>query len=190
MRISRVLSPSQLTQRSCGGGGPFLWDGCCQPPRAAYPGLSDRSRSARAAPRPLFGLAPSGVCLAVRVTTNAVVSYTAVSPLPVSSRTIGGLFSVALSVASRRPAVSRHSALWSSDFPRLRHPVRGCLTSGTAVLYTTAAHHGQARVVATAIRTRFPSFQTAHTSQRSCSNIVRTRNARHSLRRARPGTRP
>ena len=33
---------------------------------------------------------------------------------------IGGLFSVALSVASRRPAVSRHPALWSSDFPR--HP--------------------------------------------------------------------
>ena len=32
---------------------------------------------------------------------------------------IGGLFSVALSVALRRPAVSRHPALWSSDFPRL-----------------------------------------------------------------------
>jgi len=31
---------------------------------------------------------------------------------------IGGLFSVALSVASRRPAVSRHPALRSSDFPR------------------------------------------------------------------------
>ncbi len=31
--------------------------------------------------------------------------------------TIGGSFSVALSVASRRPAVSRHPALWSPDFP-------------------------------------------------------------------------
>jgi hypothetical protein len=31
---------------------------------------------------------------------------------------IGGLLSVALSVASRRPAVSRHPALRSSDFPR------------------------------------------------------------------------
>ena len=30
---------------------------------------------------------------------------------------IGGLISVALSVASRRPAVNRHPALWSPDFP-------------------------------------------------------------------------
>ena len=29
----------------------------------------------------------------------------------------GGVFSVALSVASRRPAVNRHPALWSPDFP-------------------------------------------------------------------------
>ena len=32
----------------------------------------------------------------------------------------GGLFSVALSVASRRPGVTWQSALWSSDFPRSR----------------------------------------------------------------------
>ena len=32
--------------------------------------------------RHLFGLAPSGVCLAIDVTINAVVSYTAFSPLP------------------------------------------------------------------------------------------------------------
>jgi len=30
----------------------------------------------------------------------------------------GGLFSVALSVASRRPGVTRRHALWSPDFPR------------------------------------------------------------------------
>jgi len=54
-----------------------------------------------------------------------VGSYPTVSPLPVSAaavknlqrRLIGGLFSVALSIASRRPAVSRHPALWSPDFP-------------------------------------------------------------------------
>ena len=40
-------------------------------------------------------------------------------PCRVPFGTLGGLFSVALSVASRRPAVSRHSALWSSDFPRV-----------------------------------------------------------------------
>ena len=33
--------------------------------------------------RHLFGLAPSGVCLAIDVTINAVVSYTAFSPLPI-----------------------------------------------------------------------------------------------------------
>jgi hypothetical protein len=69
---------------------------------------------------PLFGLAPGGVCHAAPVASRAVVSYTTVSPLPVPSRVIGGLFSVALSVASRRPAVSRHPALRSSDFPQ--HP--------------------------------------------------------------------
>ena len=30
----------------------------------------------------------------------------------------GGIFSVALSVVSRRPGVTRHTVLWSSDFPR------------------------------------------------------------------------
>ena len=71
---------------------------------------------------PLFGLAPDGVYRAASVTGDAVGSYpqgspprrvspATVSPLPEPSRAIGGLFSVALSVASRRPAVSRHPAL-------------------------------------------------------------------------------
>ena len=45
------------------------------------------------------------------------VSYTSVSPLPDPLRAIGGLFSAALSVASRRLAVSQRPVLWSSDFP-------------------------------------------------------------------------
>jgi len=71
----------------------------------------------------LFGLAPDGVYRAVRVATNAVSSYLAVSPLPDPDRNqfIGGLFSVALSIASRRPVVNRHPALRSPDFP-LRNP--------------------------------------------------------------------
>ena len=36
----------------------------------------------------------------------------------------GGLFSVVLSVASRRPGVTWQSALWSSDFPRKSCPSR------------------------------------------------------------------
>jgi hypothetical protein len=34
-------------------------------------------------------------------------------------KAIGGLFSVALSVGLLRPAVSRHPALWSPDFPQV-----------------------------------------------------------------------
>ena len=59
----------------------------------------------------------------VRVTAAAVRSYRTVSPLPDppsplrDTAAIGGLLSVALFVVSRRPAVSRHPALWSPDFP-------------------------------------------------------------------------
>jgi hypothetical protein len=43
----------------------------------------------------------------------------------------GGLFSVALSVAFRRPGVTWQSTRWSSDFPRAPHrrPRPSCLTS-------------------------------------------------------------
>ena len=79
---------------------------------------------------PLFGLAPSGVCRAVTVTSHAVRSYRTLSPLPLypafiaseKDRTqVGGLLSVALSVGSRPPGVTWRSALWSPDFP-LRSP--------------------------------------------------------------------
>jgi hypothetical protein len=65
-----------------------------------------------------------------------VVSYTTVSPLPVSvsrERVIGGLFSVALSVGFPRLGVTQHPALWSPDFPRTAgeairdHPVGSLL---------------------------------------------------------------
>ena len=69
--------------------------------------LGGFTRSARRPP--LFGLAPGGVCRAAPVAGGAVRSYRTVSPLPAwlpSSR--GGLFSVALSLGSPPPAVSRH----------------------------------------------------------------------------------
>ena len=62
----------------------------------------------------LFGLAPSGVYPATDVTISAVRSYRTISPLPTE---VGGIFSVALSIDSRRPGVTWHSALWSPDFP-------------------------------------------------------------------------
>ncbi len=82
----------------------------------------------------LFGLAPDGVYPATSVAGSAVRSYRTFSPLPALAR-LGGIFSVALSVGSRLPAVSRRLALWSPDFPpriapqRSPGPLRGELYS-------------------------------------------------------------
>jgi hypothetical protein len=75
----------------------------------------------------LFGLAPDGVFRAASLTLRAVRSYRTFSPSP-PVRAGGCLFSVALSVEVfvPRPRVSswvlcqnvtRHRALWCSDFP-------------------------------------------------------------------------
>ena len=73
--------------------------------------------------RSLFGFAASGVYTAFPVTSEAVVSYTAISSLPSED---GGFFSVALSLESPPPDVIRHPALCSPDFPhrynRRDHP--------------------------------------------------------------------
>src|SRR5437762_12598376 len=46
------------------------------------------SRTERAAPPPLFGLAPRGVFPAGRITPSAVRSYRTISPLPLTRRYI------------------------------------------------------------------------------------------------------
>ncbi len=92
---------------------------------ALLPGSSNLpgSRTERAAPPPLFGLAPHGVCPAKRIAPSAVRPYRTFSPLP----------KIELAPHSRRyifcgtfreirfertpPAVSRHAALWRPDFP-------------------------------------------------------------------------
>ncbi len=59
----------------------------------------------------LFGLAAGGVCLAVRVTPNAVRSYRTISPLPEEipfGMSPGGILSVALSVGLLRLDVIKH----------------------------------------------------------------------------------
>ena len=72
----------------------------------------------------LRGLAPCGVCPAFFVTKEAVRSYRTFSPLPK-----GGLFSVALSIGFRRPGVTRHTAMWSPDFPPKDFSLSHCLST-------------------------------------------------------------
>lgn len=67
----------------------------------------------------LFGLAPSGVYLA----TNCCQPCGALLPhlfTLTGAVALRRLFSVALSVGSRLPGVTWHSALWSPDFPPSR----------------------------------------------------------------------
>ncbi len=57
----------------------------------------------------LFGLAPGGVYPATAVTGGAVRSYRTLSPLPAGPKArTGGLLSVALSLGSPPPGVTRH----------------------------------------------------------------------------------
>jgi hypothetical protein len=57
----------------------------------------------------LFGFAPGGVYHAAPVARGAVRSYRTLSPLPTGlERRIGGLLSVALSLGSPPPGVTRH----------------------------------------------------------------------------------
>ena len=71
-------------------------------------------------PRRLFGLAPTGGCSAARCyqERGGLLPH----PFTLTLRSLalpqGGLLSVALSVASRRPGVTWQSTRWSSDFPR------------------------------------------------------------------------
>ncbi len=92
-------------------GRPFLWGTPCGVPRATNPD-GGAGMLLRLATQPsLFGLAPDGVYPAAPVARGAVRSCRTVSPLPAGGLTAsctGGLFSVALSLGSPPPAVSRH----------------------------------------------------------------------------------
>src|SRR2546425_4799005 len=92
-----------------------LWDGCRQPPHAAYPQLR----------RPGPGLAAYLALLRLGVTVPRLLPgarWALTPPFHPYPWIKGGLFSVALSVASRRPGVAWQSALWSSDFPQHTTP--------------------------------------------------------------------
>ena len=88
--------------------------GCLLPDTSCdTPGRQPENRlDRRTGPPPLFGLAPGGVYRAVPVTGNAVRSYRTLSPLPRKTRSktnnAGGLLSVALSLGSPPPGITRH----------------------------------------------------------------------------------
>src|SRR3569833_1113056 len=65
---------------------------------------------------PYLVLLRAGFTVPRRVATRAVRSYLTISPLPALAD-IGGIISVALSVGSRPPGVTWHTALWSPEVP-------------------------------------------------------------------------
>ncbi len=114
----------------------FIWSLDRSRDLAVYPKASDGPSLIPFGIAFLFDLAPCGVCPAADVTISAVRSYRTFSPLPRLKR--GGMFSVALSVGSPLPRVTRHTALWSSDFPRFRKWNRDCLLDSGSVHFSTA----------------------------------------------------
>jgi hypothetical protein len=107
--VSRVLSPPRTTGDDHSSGTTVT--GRLARPTRAISVETRLPRETRDAP-PLFGLAPGGVYHAADVTAGAVRSYRTLSPLPAGPgktgvRT-GGLLSVALSLGSPPPGVTRH----------------------------------------------------------------------------------
>jgi hypothetical protein len=102
------------------------------------------SETGRAAPPPLFGLAPRGVYPANPITRIAVRSYRTISPLPLmvgqafqparrgklkpATTTVGGIFSVALSVSvsGPRPLAGTLPCGDRTFLPQARRPGSDC----------------------------------------------------------------
>ena len=94
-------------------GRPFIFCLRCRRPHS-------RATRTRAGPTHGVPICPfSGWGLPSRAVADTLVrSYRTVSAFLASAMAVTGVFfSVALSVGSPRPAVSRHPALWSPDFP-------------------------------------------------------------------------
>src|SRR5262249_17256605 len=81
-----------------------------QPTRATTRRSRLASRNIPGCPPLLLGLAPGGVFPAAAVAVDAVRSYRTISPLPPAGwpGRAGGVFSVALSLGSPPPGVTRH----------------------------------------------------------------------------------
>ena len=98
----------------------FIWEGCYQPPLAAYPRAIERATlRSPIGPCSEWGLASR------RVPPTLVSSYLTISPLPVPETGHRRCSFCATFRGSPRLAFRQHCALWSSDFPhRLQEPAR------------------------------------------------------------------
>lgn len=99
--------------------------GCASPHTSSnLPGnCAGHTLAARRPRAPLFGLAPGGVYRAADCCQPRGALLPHLFTLAGARRRLGGMFSVALSVGSRRPGVTWHPALRSPDFPpRLAAP--------------------------------------------------------------------
>ena len=99
-------------------GGSFLCERRLRRRQAAYPGFR------RSGPllTPVWPCSRWGLPCRSRYRSRGALLPHRFTLACAPERAIGGLLSVALSIASRRPGITRHPALWSSDFPR--HPQR------------------------------------------------------------------
>lgn len=121
---------------------PSLWDAGYPTPLAAYPELErDGQPLAPVWPCSQWGLSCRGRLRRARwALTPPFHPCLCGRPKPSA---IGGLFSVTLSVASRRPGVTRHRALWSPDFPRAVPHGRPAASSPSAAPWTVYTFMGR-----------------------------------------------
>jgi hypothetical protein len=128
--VSRALtcvSATSASRRGDHSSRSRIASGLKQPTRGSQRFIfANETHTGRASPPLLFGLAPRGVFRAPGITTGTVGSYPTFSPLPNAldrkrrvpgfsgdlpprCKLTGGLFSVALSVAANRNALTRES---------------------------------------------------------------------------------
>ncbi len=141
--VSRVLYGRTFARRGSHSSGTDVATRLVQPTRTADP-ETDCQPLRTSAPS-LFGFAPDGVYRAVCIAADAVGSYPTLSPLPrhpcrfITQRygRRGGLLSVALSLGSPPPGVTRHRV---SMEPGLSSPAAFRHMTGAAARPTDSAH--------------------------------------------------
>ncbi len=141
--VSRVLYGRAFARRGSHSSGTDVATRLVQPTRTADPETD--CRPLRASAPSLFGFAPDGVYRAVCIAADAVGSYPTLSPLPrhpcrfVAQRygRRGGLLSVALSLGSPPPGVTRHRV---SMEPGLSSPAAFRHMTSAAARPTDSAH--------------------------------------------------